>query len=162
MLSFCDTMLLRISHHIGIYKLCSVCMYVLELYLLIYVDVTNLKNTTNSEDTITVTWNNASSPYCGGVLYYIVIISPDERNGSNIMDIANVTDLSLLTATFSNLINDTYYDISVTPYNRVDAGIGVTANIRTSSPVPTQSNNATIPSITPSTYVLRKYTTIYI
>ena len=106
-----------------------------------HIDVTNLVNSTNRPDTITVTWNNASSPYCGGILYYIVMISSDEH--SNIMnDIVNVTDLSLLTATFSNLRNDTNYNITVTPYNRVVAGMTTTVNIRTSSPVPTQSNNA--------------------
>ena len=121
-------------------------MYVLQRVLdnVLYphhIGVTNLMNTTNSEDTITVTWDAASSPYCGGVLYYVVMISSDEH--SNIMnDIVNVTDSSLLTATFSNLINDTNYDVTVTPYNRVVAGITTTVNIRTSLAVPTQSNNA--------------------
>ena len=97
-------------------------------------------NTTNSSDTITVTWDAANSPYCGGVLYYIVMISSDEH--CNIInDIVNVTDLSLLTATFSNVMNDTYYDITVTAYNRRVAGMTTTVNIRTSSPVPPQSNN---------------------
>ena len=121
-------------------------------------------NTTYSEDTITVTWDAATSPYCGGVLYYIVMISSDEH--SNIMnDIVNVTSLN---ATFPNLMNDTNYDITVTPYNRVVAGMTTTTeNIRTSSPVPAQSNNASNngsnnatnpsinPSFNPSTYVLR-------
>ena len=98
-------------------------------------------NTTNSEDTITVTWDAANSSYCGGVLYYIVMISSDEH--FNIMnDIVNVTDLSLLTASFSNLMNDTNYDVTVTAYNRRIAGMTTTVNIRTSSPVPTQNNNA--------------------
>ena len=109
-----------------------------------YVGVTNLMNTTNSEDTITVTWDAANSPYCGGVLYYIVMISSDEH--SNIMnDIVNVTDLSLLTATFSNLMNDTYYDVTVTTtYSRLVEGRTTTVNVRTSSSIPTQSisNNA--------------------
>ena len=64
------------------------------------------------------------------------MISSDEH--SNIMnDIANVT---VPTATFSNLRNDTNYDITVTAVSR--AGDGITANlpnIRTSSPL--QSNN---------------------
>ena len=105
-----------------------------------YIGVTNLTNTTNSEDTITVTWNNASSPYCGEILYYMVMISSDEH--CNIMNaIMNVTDLSLLTATFSNLMNDTNYNITITPYNRVIAGMSTTVSIRTSSPISTQSNN---------------------
>ena len=67
-----------------------------------------------------VTWDAANSPYCG-VLYYIVMISSDEH--SNIMnDTVNVTDLSMLTATFYNLRNDTNYNVTVTPFNRVGAG----------------------------------------
>ena len=101
--------------------------------------VTNLRNTTNSEDTITIIWDAATSPYCGGILYYIVMISSDEH--SNIMnDIVNVT--SPLTTTFSNLRNDTYYVVRVTTvYSRLgDGGTTKTVIIRTSSP-PTQSNN---------------------
>ena len=67
------------------------------------------------------------------------MISSDEH--SNIMnDIVNVT--SPLTATFSNLMTDTYYDVRVTTvYSRLLDGGTTTVNIRTSSPVPTQSNN---------------------
>ena len=96
-------------------------------------------NTTNSEDTITVTWNNASSPYCGEVLYYIVMISSDEH--CNIMnDIVNVTDLSSLTATFSNLKNDTNYDVTVITVHSRLVDQGTTVNIRTSSPKTTSDN----------------------
>ena len=86
---------------------------------------------------ITVRWDAANSPYCGGVLYYIVMISSDEH--SNIMnDIVNVT---VLTATFSNLRNDTNYNITVTAVNRVGAGVTTTVkNIRTSSPITMQRN----------------------
>ena len=95
-------------------------------------------STTNSEDTITVTWDVANNPYCGEVLYYIVMISSDEH--SNIMDdIVNIT--SLLTATLSNLRNDTNYNVTVTAYNRIGAGMTTTVNIRTYSPVPTHCNN---------------------
>ena len=67
------------------------------------------------------------------------MISSDEH--SNIMnDIVNVT--SPLTATFSDLGNDTYYIVRVTTvYSRLVDGGTTTVNIRTSSPVPTQSNN---------------------
>ena len=102
-----------------------------------YVGVTNLTNTTYSPYTITVSWDAATSPYCGGVLYYTVMISSDEH--CNIMnDIVNVTGLN---ATFSNLRRDTNYNITVTAVNR--AGAGLTSeliNVRTSSPTPSQSN----------------------
>lgn len=86
---------------------------------------------------ITVQWDAANSPYCGGVLYYIVMISSDEH--SNITnDIVNVT---VLTATFSNLRNDTNYNITVTAVNRAGAGMATTVkNIRTSSPITMQHN----------------------
>ena len=92
-------------------------------------------STTNSEDTITVTWDAVPDPYCGGILYYIVMISSEEH--SNIInDTVNVT--SLLTATFSNLRNDTNYDVRVTTvYSRLVVGGTTTVNIT----VPTQSNN---------------------
>ena len=114
----------------------------------------NFTSTTNSEDTITVTWSAATSPYCGGILYYVVMIS-DEN--SNIMN----DTVNALTATFSNLMNDTNYTVTVTAYNRVVAGMTTPVNIRTSSPVPTQSNNtsnngnnsASDPNNNRSTYV---------
>ena len=112
-------------------------------------------NTTNRPDTITVTWDAANSPYCGEVLYYVVMISSDEH--CNIMnDIVNVTDLSLLTATFTNLKNDTNYDVTViTAYSRLVDGGTTTVNIKTSSPVPTQSNN------TPGMYVFHMYVAMH-
>ena len=82
---------------------------------------------------ITTQWDAANSPYCGGVLYYIVMISSDIMN-----DIVNVT---VLTATFSNLRNDTNYNITVTAVNRAGAGMTTTVkNIRTASPITMQRN----------------------
>ena len=67
----------------------------------------------------------------------MVMISSDEH--SNIMNVMmNVTELI---ATFHNLMNDTNYTITVTPYNRVVAGMSATVIVGTSSPVSTQSNN---------------------
>ena len=94
-----------------------------------------------SVDTIIVTWDVANSPNCGAV-YYMVMISPDMMNPP-----MNVTKL---TATFTDLINDTNYNITVTPYCRVVAGNNATMTIRTSSPVSTQSNNPTISLTNPS------------
>ena len=110
-----------------------------------YIGVPNLKlmeifNSCTNKTNIFVTWDAATSPYCGGVLYYIVMISSDEH--SNIMnDIVNVT--LPLTATFSNLRNDTTYDVTVTAYNRVGAGMTTTESLRILLPEPTQrrSNN---------------------
>ena len=92
-------------------------------------------NSCTNETNIFVTWDAATSPYCGGVLYYIVMISSDEH--SNIMnDIVNVT--SPLTATFSNLRNDTNYDVTATAYNRVGTGMTTTVHVTTFPHVLTQ------------------------
>ena len=101
---------------------------------------------TNTVD-ITVSWDAANSPYCGGVLYYIVMISSDEH--SNIMnDTVIVTvstdDITMFNTTFSNLRNDTNYNITITAVNRAGAGMtNAVMNIRTSSPVMTQHNAST-------------------
>ena len=65
------------------------------------------------------------------------MISSDEH--SNIVN-DNVNVTLPLTATFSNLRNNTTYDVTVTAYNRIGAGMTTTVNIRTSSPVPTHCN----------------------
>ena len=121
-------------------------------YAILYIGVTDLQVmnifdcNTNTVD-ITVSWDAANSPYCGGVLYYIVMISSDEH--SNIMkDTVIVTvstgDVTVFNATLANLRNDTKYNITITAVNR--AGTGMTnavMNIRTSSPVMTQHNAST-------------------
>ena len=95
-------------------------------------------NTTYSPNTIIVSWDAAESPYCGGVLYYIVMISSDEYS-----DIITVKATpSTATYTFSNLRNDTNYNITVTAVNRAGAGMTTElTNVRTSSPLPPQSND---------------------
>ena len=116
--------------------------------------VTNLANTTFSEDTIIVTWTVANSPNCGAG-YYSVMISPDEHSNATM----NVTEL---TATFSDLMSDTDYTITVTPYCRMVAGNNDMIVRRTSPPEPTQSINPTNQSNTPGTYVSLKCTTIHV
>ena len=72
------------------------------------------------------------------------MISSDEH--SNIMnDTVIVTvstdDVTMFNATFSNLRNDTNYNITITAVNRAGAGItNAVMNIRISSPVMTQRN----------------------
>ena len=132
------------SFHAYITALCNT--------FVISIGVTNLKlmetfDSCTNETNITVTWDAATSPYCGRVLYYMVMISSDEH--SNIVnDIVNVT--SPLTATFSNLMNGTNYNITVTPYNRGGAGMTTTESIRTFPHVSTQP---------PSTYVTKQVAT---
>ena len=50
-------------------------------------------------------------------------------------------NVTLLTATFTDLMNDTSYTITVTPYNRVVAGMSTAVIITTSLSVLIQSNN---------------------
>ena len=105
---------------------------------LILIGVPNLQlmgifNSGTNDINIIVTWDAANSPYCGGVLYYIVMISSDNI----IIDTVNVTDL---TVTFHNLRNDTNYDVTVTAYNRVGTRMNttVTESIRIFPPITTQ------------------------
>ena len=73
---------------------------------------------------VVVIWDPAHSPYCGEVLYYQVVISSDEHvDISN--SIVNVTDLNKLSAVFTGLMNNTVYNVSVTPYNRIGGGLSV-------------------------------------
>ena len=109
---------------------------------ILYIGVTDLQVmnifdcNTNTFD-ITVRWDAAYSPYCGEVLYYIVVISSHEH--------FNITvNVTLFNATFSNLRNDTNYNITVIAVNRAGAGMtNAVTNIRTSSPVMTQHNAST-------------------
>ena len=97
-------------------------------------------NTTYSPNTIIVSWDAAESPNCGGVLYYIVMISSDEY--SNIIYLTVNVTVSTATYTFSTLRNDTNHNITVTAVNRAGAGMTIElTNVRTSSPVPPQSND---------------------
>ena len=81
--------------------------------------VTLLTNTTYKSDLIIVTWDPASSSYCGEVLYYQVVISSDEH--VNILnDVVNVT---CLTATFLGLRSNTTYTITVAAVNQAGSGI---------------------------------------
>ena len=88
---------------------------------------------TNATNVI-VTWTNATSPYCGGVLYYMVQLSSD----SMIIDDRNVTDLSSLTVTFRNLRNNANYEVTVTAGNSVGVGMTINESIRTFLPMPSQ------------------------
>ena len=98
-------------------------------------------SSTNATKVI-VTWTNATSPYCGGVSYYIVQLSLK----SMMVDRRNVTDLSSLTVTFRNLRNNTNYDVAVTAGNSVGVGMTITKSINT--PIRSQSNNASNNTIT--------------
>ena len=73
------------------------------------------------------------------------MISSDEQ--CNIMDdtvilTVSTADVTMFTATFSTLRYDTNYNITVIAVNRAGAGMTTElANVRTSSPLPPQSNN---------------------
>ena len=88
---------------------------------------------TNATNVI-VTWINATSLYCGEVLYYMVQLSSDNI----IIDDRNVTDLSSLTVKFRNLSNNANYEVAVTAGNRVGVGMTITKNITTFPLVPSQ------------------------
>ena len=102
---------------------CAVCMHL----LYVHSGVTNLINTTFSLNLITVTWNLASSSYCGEVLYYQVVISSNEH--CEIMN--NTIRATNLSATFSALRSNTTYTIAVSAVNRARLGSSEMVNITT-------------------------------
>ena len=105
------------------------------MYNYINSGVTHLINTTYRPDLIMVTWDPASSPYCGEVLYYKVVISSDEHvNIPN--DIVNVT---CLTATFLGLRSNTTYTITVAAINKAAVGMGVSVIVNTAADMITES-----------------------
>jgi len=95
--------------------------------LYVHSGVTNLINTTFSLNLITVTWNLASSSYCGEVLYYQVVISSNEH--CEIMN--NTIRTTNLSATFSALRSNTTYTIAVSAVNRARLGSSEMVNITT-------------------------------
>ena len=91
--------------------------------------VTHLTNTTYRLDLIIVTWDPASSPYCGEVLYYQVVISSDEHvNIPN--DIVNATCLAV---TFLDLRSNTTYTITVAAVNKAGIGMGDSITVKTAA-----------------------------
>jgi len=88
-----------------------------------FLGVTHLTNTTYKSDLIIITWDLASSPYCGEVLYYQVGITSDEHT-----DLKNNTVATAgLSTTFLDLKSNTRYTITVAAVNR--AGTAINANI---------------------------------
>ena len=88
------------------------------------VDVPKLKlmgDISTPDDFVVVTWENASSPYCGEVLFYIVMIESDVHTDIP-NNIINHTDLTVLMVTFSSLMNNTKYTVSITPFNLIGKG----------------------------------------
>ena len=91
--------------------------------------VTLLTNTTYKSDLIIVTWDPASSPYCGEVLYYQVVISSDGY--VNITN--NVVNTTSLTATFLDLRSSKLYTITVTAVNKAGSGRTVSVSVNTAT-----------------------------
>ena len=109
--------------------MCAICD--LNLYCSFLSGITHLINTTYKSDLIIVTWDPASSPYCGEVLYYQVVISSDEHT-----DIPNnIVNTTGLTTPFLDLRDSTVYTITVTGVNRAGSGrtVSITAYTATRS-----------------------------
>ena len=86
-----------------------------------YVGVSNLRSLESTRNGIIIVWDPADSPNCGPVLYTVTIV-----NSVNATDM-NTTVTRGTRVDFSNLINGTSYNISVTAVNR--AGPGPTSTI---------------------------------
>ncbi|XP_065903474.1 uncharacterized protein [Dysidea avara] len=75
----------------------------------------------SDEDLVTITWDPASNPYCGGVLYYLVVVSFCEWQVQRV----STTGLNV---TFDDLIDRTPYSIMVVAINRAGYGSNETIN----------------------------------
>jgi len=84
----------------------------------------NLRNTTFKVTSLTITWDPASSFYCGGLIYYQVVISYGGQLVSNITTTG-------LNATFNNLMGGTAYNVTVIATNRAGNGITEVRNVIT-------------------------------
>ena len=76
-----------------------------------------------------VTWDPVSSPYCGEVLYYRVVILSDEHTEIN----SNIVNTTGLTVTFLDLRNYTTYTIMVAAVNKAGIGENVSSSVRTAA-----------------------------
>ena len=118
-----------------------------------YVGVINLMNTTYYPYNITLSWVAANSSYCGGVLDYIVTISSDEH-----YNITNDTVVvTLFNVTFSNLKNDTNYNITVAAINTAGAGMIESIKVATSPFVAPQSKETNMNINEPSMHKMYTY-----
>ena len=91
--------------------------------------VTNLRNTTNTNSTITVQWDPANASFCGGnILKYYVTIS--YNNGSLVDN--GFTELRRFM--FNDLMNNTNYVIAVLANNVAGNGAATTLIVTTSGP----------------------------
>jgi len=85
-----------------------------------FIGLLNPRITIFKTASLTVVWDPASSPYCGGVLYYQVVITDGEK------PLIYVTTAEL-SVPFSDLMGNRAYNISVVAVNRAGNGItGVT------------------------------------
>ena len=88
-----------------------------EVRNLIYREVADGNNAS-----LIVTWDPAVNPSCGGVLVYLVTLSSSHQGCCNVKDnIIVVTDLSNLSATFSNL-RSIPYNLTVAAVSRTGVG----------------------------------------
>jgi len=83
----------------------------------------NLRNTTFNTRSISVTWDSASGPYCGKIIYQVEISYNGEAVGK-----ITATELG---ATFHNLMESTIYSITVVSMNRAGIGISEVRDVTT-------------------------------
>jgi len=81
----------------------------------------------SSQSMVNVTWDPASSSYCGEVLYYQVVISSVEHCSIE----GNTMYVTGSPATFFNLRDNTSYTVTVSAINRARVGMPEMINITT-------------------------------
>ena len=91
-----------------------------------YVGISNLKNESRTNATITIVWDPADSPNCGPVLNYNVTIV-NSVNGTEM----STTTLNDTRLEIFNLMSGTAYNITVAAVNRAGTGLTSTVTVTT-------------------------------
>ena len=117
--------------------------------ILLYVGVKNLKAIDDSNASLIITWDAAASSSCEDVLLYLVTISYHQDHSNVMSNSVIVTDLSKLTATFSNL-RKAVYNVTVAAVNRI--GVGMTSMVMTNLTSGINENSA-CPTVEEGTHI---------
>jgi len=84
----------------------------------------NVRVTEVEDNSITVKWNNATSEYCTGAVYYQVVLSA----GGRVLQNKTTPHPSVI---FNDLMMDTSYTVVVVPFNRAGYGMADDSDVTT-------------------------------
>ena len=88
----------------------------------------NLRNTSTTNDTIAISWDAATTTFCGNILKYYVTISYDDGT------LVNGTSTEQKTHRFDGLQNNTCYIILALANNAAGNGTAIAMIVQTTGP----------------------------